>query len=106
MARLFDDGSNEYLQVENAVVLGEPFSMAAWFFCDDAANNGTIIAIQDKDVPDQRFIMRVQGDQGGDPIGLLSQAGGLSNATTTTGYSVNTWHHALSVIAASDDRAI
>jgi hypothetical protein len=43
MARAFDDGSSQYLQVGSTPVSAAPLSVAAWFKTDDLTADQTII---------------------------------------------------------------
>lgn len=106
MARLFDDAGSEYLEKDAAPFTAEPFSMACWFRPDDAANNGTLMWVGDKDVNNNAHILQARGGQTGDPVRAYSRDSALvSFAETSTGYSVNTWHHAAGVWTSSTSRA-
>jgi len=104
MARLFDDGSSEYCEIDSAVVSSEPFSMACWFYSDDIVNRQAAMCICDKDVTHQYHVLRLEANDTGDPLIALSWDGSTNEAKTTSGYSANTWHHGCGVWAASNDR--
>lgn len=57
------------------------------------------------DSNDNFFALRPAGSVAGDPIQASTLAGSLASATTTTGYTVGTWHHIAGVYAAVDDRS-
>src|SRR5262245_11549320 len=106
MARLFDDAATEYFTRSSAPVTPYPVSMACWFYADDASLVGTLMAL---DTAAGESILRMV------VVGVVSpkqirantrdSAGGESNAITSA-WAVNTWHHALAVFAASNDRRI
>lgn len=108
MARSFDALSSEYLEIDQAVVIVPPFTVAAWFYCTDDANKNTIVFLGDKDDERQMFALRASGDETGDPVSILaySTADHIAYAHTSSGYSVNTWHHACAVVASSTDRSV
>jgi hypothetical protein len=104
MSRLFDDGSNEYLEIDSSPVASEPFTLACWFYSDNIADRQSLICLADKDVADNYHSLRANGTGAGDPISALSYDGDSERASTSTGYSANTWHHACGVWAADNDR--
>ncbi len=105
MARLFDDGSSEYLEVASALLSGAPLSMAGWFYSDDLTILQSILCIADASA--NTFIyLGLNGNQAGDPVEFQTrEAGGSATARTTAGYSANTWHHAAGVTSASNSRS-
>lgn len=93
-ARLFDDAASDYLTVASAVVTAYPFTMAAWFRSNDATIGQGIFSIGDTAAANDSWTLQASGATGGDPVNLISRAGGTSVlASTTTGYSANVWHH-------------
>ncbi len=107
MARLFDDGSSEYLELDSAPVAAAPFTMACWFYSDDVTIEQTMMFIGDKDFDNRRWNLDLNGTVGGDPISFtVVDAGGAGTATSTTGASVNTWHHACAVEVTTTDRRV
>lgn len=106
MAYLFDDASSEYLQVSQAAISGFPFAMATWFYSDDLAANQTLINIADLASDDDFIRIAAMGGVGGDPIRLQVLKGTSNPADTTTGFSLNTWHHACGIGASNIDRRV
>jgi hypothetical protein len=53
-----------------------------------------------------RFIIFARGDLAGDPITASADNGSGGVATTTAGYTANTWHHACGVFTSSTSRAV
>jgi len=73
MARLFDDGSSEYLGVGSAAVSGEPFSMACWFYSDSTTATQALMSVADGDVAYQYFSLRAEGAVDGNQFPFLKQ---------------------------------
>lgn len=106
MARLFDDAQTEYLEIDSAVVTACPFTMACWFNSDNTSLAQGIMWIGDKDETNVWIALVARGNFGGDPIALQRFIAGSTVASTTTGYSANTWHHACGVLRANDDVSV
>ena len=107
MARLFDDGSSEYLEVSSTPVTAVPLTIAAWFYMDDAVTwaNRTLVNVVDSGSANNWFNLYVRaGDSNVVRAGTRSSSG-WQYAESTTTYSASTWHHACGVWAAADDRA-
>ncbi|OGU80429.1 MAG: hypothetical protein A2W11_00760 [Ignavibacteria bacterium RBG_16_35_7] len=106
MARLFDDLSSEYLEIDSSVITTQPLTMAAWVYSDSATLLQAILSVADKDSATKLHFLELAGTIAGDPVRMASiTVGSPSYAATTTGYSVNTWHHAAGVVSASNARA-
>ena len=100
MARLFDDASSESLDLNAAVISAPPLTMACWFYSDDDASAQTLMSLGNNG-SDGFIRMALGGGDPGDPLIVQARgdAGGTTHrADTTTGYSVNTWHHALATM--------
>jgi hypothetical protein len=95
MARLFDDGSSEYLEYGGAVLTVAPITLAAWFYSDDVTVGQTLIALLDADNDSDYLRLTAQGNAAGDPIRLHAEGTDGGTADTTTGFSANTWHSAV-----------
>lgn len=106
MARLFDDGDSEYLEVDSAPVLTETLSMACWFNSDDTGANQGLVYIGDSGSTTHRFQLMIRGGTGGDPvIARARDPGADGEAATSSGYSANTWHSALATFTNDTSRA-
>lgn len=104
MARLFDDATTEYLEVASSAVSGYPLTLAGWFYSDDAAAEQVIVSVADSATSANYHVLVAHGGLGGDPVTARSRAAN-GTAQSSTGYSINTWHHACGVFTAADDRA-
>lgn len=102
MSRLFDDAATQYLERAAAILTGHPLTMACWFYSDDAAVDQVLMSITDNTVTNRSWDLMIAGSSAGDPVRARANNG--NSASTTTGYSVNTWMHACGVYAATNDR--
>ncbi len=103
MARLFDNALSQYLEIDQAIVADYPFTLACWFNVDSAASGQTLMAITDKDVGDQIHTFFLSSDQTV-RYGVNDPAWAV--AITSTTWSLDTWHHACAVGAASNSRSV
>lgn len=107
MSRLFDDSSTEYLQVESAVVSAYPIGMACKFRSNDDTARQTFIWVGDKDVADHFCSLDIAGDIEGKPVRARQKqydVGGEEQAETTSGFTVDTWHHAAAMFLNNSER--
>ncbi len=104
MARLFD-AATEYLQIEQAVITGYPFTLACWFNSDSIAISQALMWVGDKGEDNIYASLRIEGATDGDPVVAQMRIFSESNAITSTGYSANTWHHAAGVYTNATSRA-
>jgi len=102
MARLFDDGATEYLEIESAVVTGPPFAFACWFYTDDLSNYQTVISLANSGAYNEFYILRLEGSGNNVQVNIRSSASNQTVDTTTT-YGSNAWHHALGIVASATD---
>lgn len=104
MARELDGSTvDNRLLINSAIVATPPFTMACWFFSDDATVNQCLMT-QSQAVGNDH-VLGIFGNTAGDPV----QAGTFESfsggwATTTTGYSTGTWHHACGVWVGDAER--
>jgi hypothetical protein len=105
MARLFDDGSSQYLYVNSTPITAAPFTMACWFNTDDDTIAQALMYIGDKDTDgDDRWQLAAHGIAGA--VRFQAADGGDANADTTSDFSANTWHHACGIELASNSRKV
>ena len=107
-ARLFNDAASEFLEnTASAPVTAAPFTMACWGNSDSTTATQTAIQIQDKDAAGARWNLEFDGTNPADELNFNIIAGGLgTSASTTTGYTANTWHHAAAVEASATSHAV
>lgn len=100
-ARSFIRASSHALKNASAAATVTPITMACWFNSSDITVKQTLMSLgQDIDAV-QFFQLCAQGATGGDPI-TAEASGGV--ASSASGYSANTWHHAVAVFASSTSR--
>lgn len=96
--------SSQYAEFDATPVTAPPFTLACWFRSGSAALGQTLLWVGDKDQALSFWQLEARGDVAGDPVRAAAVSGSLAVAATTTGYSVNTWHHAAAVFASATDR--
>ncbi len=110
MSRLFDDGSNQYCEHSGALLDGYPYSMGSWVYADDDAS--TLAAMYLGTTASAQFwdALFLRGAAAGDYVHASShQHGGgpgLVAAITSSGFTINTWHHVLAVFVSGAERHI
>lgn len=89
-----------------APVTAAPLTLACWFRSTSATANQNLITIQVNN-NNNYFGMSAAGNVAGDPVrAYINGAGaGLATADTSTGYSINTWHHACAVFESNTSRS-
>lgn len=102
MARLFNQGSNEYLQTDQAPVTAEPLTMACWFYTLDDSLTQILMWIGDKDAGNnQHHDIFLETDL---EVKAFSKDTSSATASTSTNWAQDQWHHACGVFAADNDR--
>lgn len=106
MALLFNDASSQSGDNSSPGVTGYPFTLACWFYSDDATIEQSLVGIGVNGSADNRAELRIRGDSAGDPLQATSKGTGGSpaSAATTSGYTANTWHHALGTFGSATSR--
>ena len=101
------NGSSEYMNTGNAVLTSVPITMACWFYSTSNSAKQRLISIGDKDSSNDFFHLSAMGNVTGDPLRASVKRGGAAgSATTSSGYSINTWHHATAVFTSNSDRDV
>ncbi len=106
MSRLFNDAATEYLYVNQAVA-NMPFAMGCWFNSNDLSNYQCLMALVDKDTTNDFYRILMNTSAVNDKLradSFHTPSSGV--ATTTTGFSVNTWHHTVAIYASATDRRV
>ena len=109
MARLFDDGSFEYLarNVPGTDVINPPFTMSCFFNCDDGANVGTLMCIANTDRNHSHARLVIIGSASPKELwaNYVGNDSTQSSAKTNT-WSADTWHHAAGVFPSTSSRIV
>jgi hypothetical protein len=97
MAYQFIRSAAQYLNA-SSVLITEPITLACWFFSTDNALAQALVTINNTSTGD-RVQLLASGNVAGDPVQANTTIGATtaSAASTTLGYSLNTWHHACAV---------
>ena len=100
------NGTNQSLQLNSAVVGSTPLTMACWFRPANITTAFALMYIGQAAAVANRFVIFARGDLAGDPITASADNNTGGTATTTAGYTANTWHHACGVFTSSTSRAV
>jgi len=107
MARRFDRASSQYLENANAVLTAVPITMACWFNSGDITVVQNLIGLYNNTAVSRYFELRADGTSGTNPIRMNAQNGSTSGlASTSTGFTANTWYHACGVFASATSRSV
>lgn len=108
MARTCVNANSEYFITTSTPVSAAPLTMAGWFYSTDDSNNFlTMMSIADASSSVDYFALYTMGGVGGDPIRFTSRdSGGAVSANTSTGFTINTWHHAAAREVSSTSRNV
>jgi hypothetical protein len=102
----FSFNGTSYIEAISTPVTTFPFTMACWFNPANVTAGGTLMSLGVANGVD-RFQMVNRGDLAGDFIAISSLVGATEGlATSTIGYTANTWHHATAVCTSITSRSI
>lgn len=104
MSVLFDNAASEYLEYSGAIVSAYPFTLACWFYSDDATIDQELMAVGNPATNSNYWSLRAAGAVGGDPVQVIVESISDNETSTSTGFSANTWHHACGVFTSSTSR--
>ena len=104
MAYLFNDATPDYWQVNTAVLTAVPISMVAWYNINDLGVDHCLVCILWSAGDQDYFMLRVRS-LASQEVEAQTRRDTQANANSTTGTTINTWHHAAGVWDASDSRA-
>ena len=104
MARLFDDASSQYLEVASVPTADMPLSIACWFYTDSDSALQSLVTLADVTASSKFYRLQAEGTVAGDPVQAVYARTSTVSAATTSGYSTNTWHHALGTFTSVDLR--
>lgn len=98
------DGTDDYIEAASAVLTAAPITMACWFNSDSDTATQSLVSITNAG-GQERFLLQAAGAITGDPIRALAVASNSgATASSDTGYTANTWHHAAAVFASATSR--
>lgn len=103
MARAFDDGSSEYLEIDQAVIATPPFAIGCCYYKDSQSHADTLIWIGDKDADTDRHMLYLSAANNN--LKFNSYDGSAGQAECTSG-SWNTWRHGCGILVSDTDRRV
>jgi hypothetical protein len=98
------NGSSDYIDAADKLISDVPYSVSAWFK-SSAATDQEIFAIEDKDVTNKYFSIRLESTGVISTPVRISAVAEISNGTTET-YNDGKWHHVIVVWASNSSRKI
>lgn len=106
MARTFVAASSQYLE-RDASFAPAAFTMACWFRSTTITASQLLMVFSTIGVNTNSYDLAARGDLANDPLRFSVNDGtNTHHATTSTGYSADTWHHACAVLASTTDRRV
>ena len=108
MARDFDNGSSEYLEIDSAPVTAAPLTIAAWGNVDETWQSGVIASLVDASSGDNWFLVRTkyQSGPGEYTCNVYARSSdGLPEVDSTTTFAIGGWHHLCGVFASASSRS-
>lgn len=104
MARVFT--TSQYLETTSVPLTGPPFTIAFWFYVTDVTALHLTFGLSAA-TGIGYYYLGPRGDVVGDPIQVIADNGATpGTASTSTGYTANTWHHCVGVFASSTSRSV
>jgi hypothetical protein len=105
VARLFDDASSQFLEINSAVRTAMPMTFAGWFNTNDGSASQDIISICDSGAETNYYRLIINSS------GVLSvkrnpDTGDQSIATSSANYSTNTWSHGAAVFSSATSNTV
>jgi len=104
MARLFDDACTHYLGLLATVVGGPPFTMACWFYGDDASVGGNMMSVTSLVAQESHALSLTSAADGQRVVASSEEDDVWHPAETTCPWTPHVWSHACGVWTADDSR--
>ena len=99
MARNFN-GTSARIHISSAVVSATPYTMGCWFRTTNMTQVSALISLTSSTTQYSTLFFR--GDQSGDPVDFLIEAGWAQfTARSSTGCTSGQWHHACGVASSA-----
>jgi hypothetical protein len=99
--------NTEHFTTTTLPVTAYPFTFSAWVKANDVTGTHTLVWLGDKDVLNHYWIMSAAGAAANDPVQVGARAGGaVATASSTIGYSANTWTHVCGIFTNATSRTV
>lgn len=101
MARTFTSAGASYLYRTSVPVSGTPLTLSLWFRVTNATAHHTLCFLSRSTAGIGYLGISARGDVSGDPVQAYKDNGTApaSVATSSSGFSANTWHHVAQVVS-------
>lgn len=108
MSRAFASGSSQYLGYAGALVSAYPWTFGCWYRTTDVTTVQVIFSIGDTAASSDYWHFAMLGNADGDLLvfDCDSSSQPFGRSQTTTGVTVNTWHHCVAVGASASSRTV
>lgn len=102
----FQSSNPDFIDIgSSAISTTLPVSMACWFQADDIDTEYSLMDIGDESVTNQALELVLRGGNLGDPVSANHRSGSSAISSSSTGFSVNAWHHGCAVFTSTTLRA-
>lgn len=99
------NGSSSYIEYGTTPVTGVALTLACWFNMANVTATHTLISVSDSAGDSDYFRLAADGATGGDPVVADARRSTLGTATTSSGFTANTWFHGCAVFTSATSRA-
>lgn len=104
MSLVLDSAREEYVYTNTQPLTIKPITFSAWFKSVDVTNHQSIVCLSNG--VNEFLLLQARGATDGDPIAALEYATAWKYATSSSGYTVNTWHHVAATFVSSTERSV
>lgn len=107
MSRLFDNGSEQYLQIDSTPITDYPFTLACWMYPDNVTDDNGLVFVGDLSEGNQYIMTRADGGDTNDPVIAMSYNGSDGIGTSERiSYIANTWQLVVGVFSNDTSRTV
>jgi hypothetical protein len=100
------NGTNQWLSHAAGIITATPLTIACWFKSDNDTTDQCLFSLGNTGTTGDLFALKASMDAAGNPVRMsTAAAGAFSTAASSTGATVNVWHHACGVSASATSRA-
>jgi len=106
MSLVLDSAGEEYVVAEAQTITAKPVTISAWVKSTTIAISQTVVCLLKWATQDEYLLLQLRGAVAGDPAAALEYATAWKLAESSTGYTVNTWHHIAATFVSSTERSV